>query len=394
MQQHGNFNKAVSRATYDTNEALGNYGDSERPAFMKNSAGKILTQFQMYPLHVASFLVKNFMEMSKPMGGRTRAEAAHKFFGTLGATFVLAGAVGLPGFGMVMGLIGAAWNELKDDEWPEDMKSMDFGAWWTEKGLHEWLGPVEIGGIPLSDILVRGLVNPTTGLDISSRTAITLPFVDNLFLRDGKETQTVRESLIAKVLDNAGPSAGMVLAIADGLDAARQGDYAKAVKKWTPAGFRNFITAYELATEGAKDNKGTVIMSEDAFSTGLIIGQMTGFRSSVLADLQYSSFKAIGVEQKIRNEHDLLINKLDRAFRTDNNEAQNAVLEAIDKFNKKYPQSAILPDEMFNSLKQRAERRAISNRGVVPTEKNMFLDEFLQRSREAADKAERENKRP
>jgi hypothetical protein len=389
MQQHGNFDKAVTRATYDTNEALGNYAQSERPVFMKSSFGKVLTQFQMYPLHVASFLVNNFKEMIKPMDGRTRGEAANKFFGTMGATFVLAGAAGLPMFSMVMGLMGAAWNELKDDDWPEDMKSMDFEAWWTTVGLAEWLGPAEIGGIPLSDVLVHGLANALTGLDIAGRTGL-----NNLFTRDSKEYKTIRESLTAKILEHAGPSANMVLSVADGVDAAMQGDYAKAVKRWSPAGFRNFVTAHELATEGAKDNKGTEIMSKDAFSTGMLIGQSIGFRPETLANVQYATFKVLGAQQKVMNEHNLIIDKLDRAFRTGNDKAFEATLDEIDKFNGKYPQNAILSDEIMNSLEKREEQRAISNRGVTPTEKNMFLDEVLQRSREAATKAERENKRP
>jgi hypothetical protein len=389
MQQHGNFDRAVTRATYDTNEALGNYGQSERPVFMKSSFGKVLTQFQMYPLHVATFLINNFKEMIKPMDGRTRAEAAHKFFGTMGATFVLAGAAGLPMFSMVMGLMSAAWNQMKDDDWPEDMKSMDFEAWWTTVGLAEWLGPTKIGDVPLSDIVVHGLANALTGLDIAGRTGL-----NNLFTRDSKEYKTVRESLTAKMLEHAGPSANMVLSVADGVDAAMQGDYAKAVKRWSPAGFRNFVTAHELATEGAKDNKGTEIMSKDAFSTGMLIGQSIGFRPETLANVQYATFKVLGAQQKIMNEHNLTIEKLDRAFRNGNDKMFEATLDDIDKFNKKYPQNAILPDEIMNSLEKREEQRATSNRGVIPTEKNMFLDEVLQRSREAATEAERKNKRP
>jgi hypothetical protein len=196
------------------------------------------------------------------------------------------------------------------------------------------------------------------------------------------------------MLEHAGPSANMVLSVADGVDAAMQGDYAKAVKRWSPAGFRNFVTAHELATEGAKDNKGTEIMSKDAFTTGMLIGQSIGFRPETLANVQYATFKVLGAQQKVMNEHNLTIDKLDRAFRDGNDKAFEATLDEVDKFNKKYPQNAILADEIMNSLEKRAEQRATSDRGVIPTEKNMFLNEVLQRSRDAADEAERKNKRP
>jgi hypothetical protein len=93
MKGHGNFSRAVDQAVMDTNAALGNYGEYARPAFMNGLGGKVLTQFMMYPLHTASFLITNFKAMVAPMNGKDRAEAAQKFFGTLGTTFILAGAV-------------------------------------------------------------------------------------------------------------------------------------------------------------------------------------------------------------------------------------------------------------------------------------------------------------
>jgi hypothetical protein len=56
-------NAAVDQAVMDTNESLGNYGQYNRPLFMKNAVGKVLTQFMMYPVHVTLYLLRNFMEM-------------------------------------------------------------------------------------------------------------------------------------------------------------------------------------------------------------------------------------------------------------------------------------------------------------------------------------------
>jgi hypothetical protein len=77
---------AVDNAVNDTNEALGNYGQYNRPDFMTGAPGKVLTQFMMYPVYMTLFLGKNFVEMIKPMNGRTRWEASKKFFGKNGLT--------------------------------------------------------------------------------------------------------------------------------------------------------------------------------------------------------------------------------------------------------------------------------------------------------------------
>jgi hypothetical protein len=385
MKEHGNFSRAVDQAVMDTNAALGNYGEYARPAFMNGLGGKVLTQFMMYPLHTASFLITNFKAMVAPMNGKDRAEAAQKFFGTLGTTFILAGAAGLPLFSTVMGMLGAAWGQMKDDDWPEEVRDMDFAFWFRTKCLDDLLGGVQIGGVKLSVLVDRGLANAVTGLDIAGRTSL-----DNLFFRDSKETATLRESATALALEKlGGPAGGMLLSVADGMDAASQGDYAKALKKWAPAGFRNFINAHELATQGAKDNKGAELLSKDSFNTGLLIGQSIGFRSDLLANTQYVNFKVIGLEKRIENERNRLLNNLDREYRKENFDAYGEYIDAINKFNGRFPTYAITEDNIVDSLEKRAERRGTSWQGFTPTEKNagLFADVVLP-SRLAADEAE------
>jgi hypothetical protein len=377
----------VQQAVYDTNETLGNYGEYARPVFMNGLAGKVLTQFMMYPLHITTFLVKNFREMIRPMDKRTRGEAAKKFFGALGTTFVLAGASGLPLFSTVMGLLGAAWDEIRD-ELPEDLKSMDFELWVRTKFIEEQLGGVTIFGKKLSAIVDRGPVNAFTGLDVAGRTG-----ANNMFFRDSKETATLRESATAIAIEKLGPSANMLLSYIDGFDAALQGDYAKAVKKWSPAGFRNFITAHELATKGAQDNKGAQILSKDAFSRGQLIGQAIGFRSDLLANDQYVNFKVSGLERRIQNEKNQIYINLDREYRNKNNKAYGKALDEMDKFNKRYPTFAITLDDLADSMEKRAEQRGQSWRGFTLNEKNAaLLSDALAPSRRASVEAERKGR--
>lgn len=386
---------AVDQAVMDTNEALGNYGQYNRPLFMKNAVGKVLTQFMMYPVHVTLFLLRNFMEIIKPMGGKTRAEAIKKFFGTLGTTFVLAGAVGLPMFSTIMGLIGAAWQKMSDDEdWPKELKDLSFELWFRTVWLDEQLGGTRIGGKKLSEIVERGLANAMTGLDISGRTSL-----NNMWLRDTKESKNVREGAMALALEKAGPSANMILSWLEAYEAFRQGDFDKGVNRALPAGFRNFKTSYDLFKEGAKDNKGVQILSRDAFSTGELIFQAVGFRSDLLANTQYVTFKVIGLEQKILNERTQILNQLDREFREKDFKGFNETLsKRVNKFNRQYPSYELEADDVTGSIYTRAEQRAESYRGVKLTEKNVpVFIKALRPSREAAREAEekgREKKIP
>ena len=377
---------AVDQAVMDTNEALGNYGQYNRPLFMKNAVGKVLTQFMMYPVHVTLFLLRNFMEIIKPMGGRTRAEAIKKFFGTLGTTFILAGAVGLPMFSTIMGVIGSAWEKMRGDEdWPKELKDLSFELWFRTVWLEEQLGGTRIGGKKLSEVVERGLANALTGLDISGRTSL-----NNMWFRDTKESKTVREGAMALALEKAGPSANMILSWLEAYEAFTQGDFDKGVNRALPAGFRNFKTSYDLFKEGAKDNKGVQILSRDAFSTGQLIFQAVGFRSDLLANTQYVTFKVIGLEQKILNERTQILNQLDREFREKDFKGFNETLsKRVNKFNREYPSYELEADDVTGSIYTRAEQRAESYRGVKLTEKNVpVFIKALRPSREAAREAE------
>ena len=379
---------SVDNAVYDTNEALGNYGQYNRPDFMKGAPGRVLTQFMMYPVYMTFFLGRNFVEMVKPMNGRTRFEAAKKFFGTMGHTWVLGGAVGLWGFSTVMGLLGAMWNSLKDDEWPEDVKSMSYELWWRTVWLKEQLGGTQVAGYDLADVIERGPVNAITGVDISSRTSL-----NNMWLRDTKETATTRESALALAVEKAGPTANMILSQLDAYDAFMQGDYKKGVLKAAPAGFRNWINAARYYEEGAKDNKGAEILSRDAFTTGELIFQAVGFRSDLLANTQYVTFKVIGLEQKILNERTKIMNQIDRAFREKDFDAYTDYYGDMQKFNNKYPTYQITTDNLVDSLERKQEQRGKSFRGITLTEKNVGpFAETLLPSRIAADKREEKNR--
>jgi hypothetical protein len=322
--------------------------------------------------------------MIKPMDGRTRAEAVQKFFGTLGTTYILGGYVALPMFSTIMGLLGWAWEALKDKDWPEDLRSMSFELWFRNVWMPQQLGETEIGGQKLSAILERGPVNALTGLDISGRTSL-----NNLWLRDSKEAKTVKEEIMNLMLEKSGAGVNMMVSMAEGLSALSHGDTAKGMKKLLPAGFRNYATAYEYYKEGAKDNKGTQILSRDAFTTGQIIGQAVGFRSDLLANTQYVNFKVIGIQQRILNERQELLNHLDRDFRDRNVKKFTASMKEVNEFNRKFPTFEIDGETISNALEGNAEKRAKAFRGFELNEKNVsLLAPALMPSRKAARAAE------
>lgn len=402
--------ESVSQAVVDTNESLGNYGQYNRPLFMQKGLGKVMLQFAMYPLHVTLFLMRNFRRMLPLLNKEGKWEATKIFFGTLGTTMILAGASGLPMFSVVMGLLGWMW---RDEEKPQEFKDMDYETWWRTVWLPKQIGHMEINGKSLADIVDRGAANALTGWDISSRTSL-----NDLWLRDVKETKTARESVVALAMEKAGPSAAMILSLADAYEAFGNGDYQKGVEKMSPALIRNFVLAHKYAQveiagvtigkgEPVMDAKGAEILLSGGFTAGELLGQSIGFRSDLLSYPQKVAFKLNAQDQKVDFERTKLMNNIAREFfngqRTGNFDGYLKQLDKRDKFNSKYPEKGIDDDQLEKSIEKRQEE--IGNReawsGMPMTEKNIpvFAESALgatkeldKRNKEVLERRQKEGK--
>jgi hypothetical protein len=370
------YDDAVQKAVDSTNESLGNYDITNRPRFMQQGIGKIAFQFKTYPLQMSLLLLTNFKKMIPFLNKEGKKEAATKFFGMMGTSYLLAGAANMALFSPIMGLMGWAWGQLGlDDDWPEELKDIDFETWFRTVFLPEKLGDVTIGGVPVSDIVDRGPLNAITGYDIGSRIGL-----NDLWGRDSKETKTSRESAIAFMLDHfGGPTASLLLGFADAYDAYAMGDYQKMLEKMLPAAVRNLVIANKYADEGMKTSRGKELVNKDDIKTGELIGQAIGFRPDILAATQGPAFKFSGIDQKITNQRNLLLNKLDFQLRKDTDsgvEKFNEILtNEIPKFNAQHPTYKLDGASIRNSLRERAKQRESSRAGVNVTKRNIAIVE-------------------
>jgi hypothetical protein len=216
-------------------------------------------------------------------------------------------------------------------------------------------------------------VNALTGWAVGSRIGLA-----DLWGRDSKETKTSRESAIAFMLDHfGGPTASLMLGFADAYDAYAMGDYQKMMERMLPAVARNLVVANKYADEGMKSGRGVELVGKDDVKTGELIGQAIGFRPDILAASQGPAFKYSGIEQKINNQRNLILNRLDFEKRkgTDaGDEKFDDIIEnEVAKFNKKHPSFGLDADAIYDSLLKKAEQRAGSRAGVAITERNVSI---------------------
>lgn len=359
---------AINQAVNDVNEALGNYDVTNRPRFMQQGIGKVLTQFKMFPLHVAMIMATNFVKMLPILNKEGKKAAATKFFGTYLTAGSIAGLAGVPGFTSIAGVIAEVFKAMQGDDADDELKDLDPTGWFRYVFLQDKLGDIMIGDVSLADLLDSGPLNAITKSAIAERIGL-----NDLFGRDTKEAKTNREGMLAYLTDKMGPTVSLGLSVADAFDAFAVGDDVKAWDKLSPAAIRNIRYAMRLADEGIKDSKGNEVVPPDEISTGRFIAQVIGFRPAEVARMADINYKLTGAQIKIQNEQSRLMTEAKVAVRTEDEKSfdkLDKVMDKVEAFNERHPTYAIDANVLLDSIIEDMLKRAEAQYGINVDEKN------------------------
>ena len=364
---------AINQAVDDVNESLGNYDVTNRPRFMQQGIGKVLTQFKMFPLHVTMIMATNFVKMLPILNKEGKKAAATKFFGTYLTAGSLAGLAGIPAFSSIAGVITEVMKAIQGEDADDELKDLDANTYLRYVLLPEKLGHIMIGDVSLADLLGSGVANAITGTAIGERVG-----VNDLWGRDTKEAKTNREGMLAYVTDKMGPSVSLGLSVADAFDAFAVGDDVKAWDKLSPAAIRNIRYAMRLADEGIKDSKGNEVVPADDISTGRFIAQVIGFRPAEVARMADINYRLTGAQIKIQNEQTRLMTSAKVAIRSQDDKGFDKfeqVMEDIDKFNERHPTFPIDTGQVMDSIAEDMQKRSEAQFGINVDEKNAVFSE-------------------
>jgi hypothetical protein len=382
--------QAVDQAVADTYDSAGNMAEWNRAPVFRGVPGRVALQFLSYPLFMTMRLTTTFAQMMPLLSNQHKAQAFREFAGILGVTWMLAGAVGLPTFSLILGAVGAILNAMEDKDKPEDLKSLSFMDYFKQIWMPQVLGDIKLFGKPASDLALYGPVNFFTGIDMSSRSSL-----NDLWFKDYITTKTPREGAIQFAIEHAGPSVNLMLSYLDAFKAYKDGDMQKFGEKILPAMARGPLAAFKYYQEGAKGVKGETLMSSNSFTAGAIAAQAIGFRSSELANLQAWNFKAYTLGQKIINERNNIIRNIGDAYLKEQTPRFKEWIEKRKEFNKKFPhEGVVITDEGINrSLKRINEARLETWKGIALTPQNIMLFmEAAKPTRDAVDWLEKQAK--
>lgn len=372
---------AAKEAQRLTQEALFNYSEFDKPRLFKSGIARLGTQFMSYPLHMTTFLFRNFAGMIVNVDPKDRREATVKFLGTMGMTWMFAGTVGMPLYSMMAGLMDTLRELIPGDDDDDDsgpLGKRSFDLWFREEFVPSHFGADGSisGALGLSpeqaELMARGVkmgpVSALTGLNVGASTSL-----DQLWFRDAAPAENNKAALMQLAFNTAlGPFGSLLLQGAGAVDDFEQGRGDRAMEKLAPALIRGAFTATRLENEGALTPSMIEIKDAEYYTTGKLMAQALGFGDTEVADIQKSSIIAKRMVTKIEDDRNKLLSLLDRAqvkYANDPSERNSARIDAllddIIKYNEKNYFLPITGETLSDSLTGRAKTRAESLHGLT-----------------------------
>ncbi len=266
-REAGQNHETARAAAYDAIfESHFDYSSSNRAAFMRGNMARVLLLFRQYSQNITYYLWRNAYKTLKGASKAERREAATKLFGTMAATAAMAGAVGLPGYGMAMAAANMAHALFGDDDEPWDPKV----------AFRQWLN--ESFGNTAGGVIARGGANALTGLDFSSRTSM-----GDLWWRAPESDLEGKDLAFHYLEQAAGPVFGIFSRMAQGASIAQDGDWLRGAEQMIPKGIGDVLKAVRFGTEGATTLRGDPIVEE--FSLWNLVNQGMGLAPADLSEL-------------------------------------------------------------------------------------------------------------
>jgi hypothetical protein len=408
--------RSIKVAAEMLNEGLFNYTQYNKPRKVfglvdaKRGIGRIPFQFMSFPIQMTSFLIRNGFKAIRLMSTmQERKEAAIKLFGTLGMTFMFAGAVGLPLYSFFMGVAEGVREAFRPDMEDEDedvfydenddgnplgKRNLDlwFREWFIptyfgrDSSIANALGLTDEQALTLQRAVKMGPISAFTDLDISASTSL-----DGLWFRSDTPAATSKDAFVEQAYDATyGPLGSMVTQIISSFDDFNNGDFNRGVEKLLPAFLRGTAKSVRLASEGELTRQGYKIKDVEEYSTGKLVGQALGFKSTEAAELQKKAILGARMAKEIEKDRLKTLNDLDKAVQRFERDPSDANEERIEKalvgiglFNYKNGfMNPITRETVVQSLKGRAKRRAGSVDGLALSEREgAFIYPLLEKTR-------------
>ena len=385
--------RALDEAIELTRGAMFDFTRENKPPVMNNPILRPSFQFMTYPMQMTGYMWDNFKGMLPMLDNNAKKEAAIQFFGTMGMTFLFAGATGFPMYSMMMGLLEGLRELARDEDDPwydEDDDENPLGKRSLDRWFREWYIPHYFGvGSPIAKILGLSDESAQTlarAVEMGPISAITdmhwgsSVSLDGMFLRDEIMADGAKNWVQAFMFNKmTGALGSMTGTIASGFEDINNGMVDRGLEKIMPAFVRGGAVALRLDKEGAQTRSYDTVMEREFYTTGKLLAQGLGFKSTTVAEIERANFLAKGMQAKIARDHTKMLNKINLAvarYDTNQNETNlKRVVEVFDEVeaynNKEGSVAELTNDAIRTSINSRFEKRGLSYQGLSVPKKLM-----------------------
>ena len=338
--------KAAQEAVYDTETANGGMAAAAAPKLARNSVGAVVFMYKRYGVAMISMLTQLAYRAAKGSPAERRVAMA-QLAGIFGAAGLMAGVHGMPGFGMVTTAMDVAMKSLGMDPGGEDDDAKTM--------VRAYLG----------EPYYKGLINYFTGVNVASRIGLSeLIYRESVMDRDYPLPFQVLEQF-------GGPLVGITLNSTRGLGQIHTGivegdmtQFSRGLETISPATIKNMQKAARFYREGgAYTMDGKPIVKD--FSTGHLMGQFFGF-SPTRYSVQMENNRLIKRREKAQQRRRQgVYNMFARAYYDGDSDGMRRAIQRMTEYNRLYPQTPILLNNLMQSLRRRSKNRSTAYHGLT-----------------------------
>lgn len=329
------------------------YSSGNKARFMQGDVAKVLLMFRQFSLNMTYLLVRNAQQSLKGESKEVRSLARRQLSGILGMHFIFAGAMGMPLWSVLAGVMNAVFDD-EDEPWDFDTEFRNFMA--------------DTFGKQVGHAIAHGPVQAITGQGVSSRVSL-----NNLWLRESYKELEGRDQVQYWFEQLLGPIGGIALSQGTAYDLWKDGHNWRALEAAVPKFAKDGFKALRYQDEGVNNLRGDSLVAELSFDK--LIAQGLGLTPAQISE-RYEANSAIKkTEQRLKHRRQNLMNHFALAYRTKDTEDLREIKRVIIRFNNKNPNIRIMPYQLVGSLRRRAKYSNDQIRGIVVDRKLRYLTE-------------------
>jgi hypothetical protein len=322
---------AAEQAIYMTELTNGGTAAAAAPRIAQNSIGRIVFMFKRYGASMYYLMYKTARVDLRSADPETRRIAMRQIAGVYGSSALMAGAQGLPMFGIA----AMIYNAFKSDD--ED----DF-----DTATRKYFG----------ETLYSGALNELTGVTIASRIGLS-----DLLIRDTqkKESQTILLSALEMM---GGPVYGVGTRIERGIKLINEGETMRGVESILPSAFGNVMKAIRYANEGTSTLRGDPITGEVGVSN--VFAQLFGFAPAEYTRQLEINSRLKEADKKATQDKSKYLKQFYIATRMGDTDEANEAMKKLQELGKKHPGLRITGETIRDSMRQHARQSATMYHGI------------------------------